>query len=65
MFKNCRVLEYVNFGNIDTSSVTSMENMFFNTNLKYLDLSKFNTLTVSNMNKMFAESKNLLYLKHS
>ena len=62
MFKNCRVLEYVNFGNIDTSSVTSMENMFFNTNLKYLDLSKFNTLTVSNMNKMFAESKNLLYL---
>ena len=34
-----------------------MENMFFNTNLKYLDFSKFNTLTVSNMNKMFAANQ--------
>ena len=62
MFKNCKSLEYVNFGNIDTSSVTSMENMFYGTGLKYLDLSKFDTSLVTNMKKMFSESKNLLYL---
>ena len=62
MFKDCNLLEYVNFGNIDTSKVTSMEKMFYNTNLKFLDLSKFSTISVTNMNSMFEKSKNLLYL---
>ena len=62
MFKNCKGLEYVNFGNFDTSHVTTMENMFFGTNLQFLDLSKFDTSSVSNMDNMFSESKNLLYL---
>ena len=62
MFKNCKGLEYVNFGNFDTSSVETMENMFFGTNLQFLDLSKFNTKSVTNMDNMFSESKNLLYL---
>ena len=62
MFKNCKMLEYVNFGNFDTSSVTSMEYMFYNTNLKFLDLSKFDTSSVTIMSNMFSESTNLLYL---
>ena len=62
MFKNCKGLEYVNFGNFDTSYVTTMENMFFGTNLQFLDLSNFDTSSVSNMDNIFSESKNLLYL---
>ena len=62
MFKDCKLLEYVNFGNIDTSSVLSMESMFYNTSLKFLDLSKFSTISVTNMNNMFSKSVDLLYL---
>ena len=62
MFKDCKLLEYVNFGNIDTSMVGNMEYMFYNTKLKFLDLSKFSIVSVTNMNGMFSKSKNLLYL---
>ena len=62
MFKNCENLEYVNFGNLNTSLVKSMESMFSNTKIQFLDLSKFVTNQVTNMNYMFSGCRNLLYL---
>ena len=62
MFKDCEMLEYVYFGNFDTSLVTGMEYMFYNTNLTFLDLSKFNTQSVTTMNYMFSKNNNLLYI---
>lgn len=62
MFKNCENLEYVNFDNLNTSLVKSMESMFINTKIQFLDLSKFVTNQVTNMNYMFSGCRNLLYL---
>ena len=62
MFENCINLQYVKFGNFDTSSVTNMQYMFYGTGLKFLDLSKLDTKNVINMDYMFAENHNLLYL---
>ena len=62
MFRNCKNLKYVNFGNLDTSKVSNMEKMFYNTSLIFLDLSKLSTIGVTNMNSMFSYNKNLLYL---
>ena len=62
MFKNCKSLEYVNFGDFDTSYVTNMNSMFYNTNLTFLDLSKFTTSSVNNMMNMFSNSQNLMYI---
>ena len=62
MFKNCKILEYVNFGHLDTSLVENMSYMFYITNIKFLDLSNFDTTKVTNMEYMFAECNNLLYL---
>ena len=44
MFANCTNLKKIEFGSINTSSLTNMESMFLNcSNLASIDLSKFNT----------------------
>ncbi len=51
-------VETVKFENLDTSQVTTMENLFRNfINLKELDISTFETSNVTNMNGMFASTE--------
>ena len=50
-------LENINFGNFDTSNVTNMSGMFYNSELSNLDLSSFDTSNVTNMRGMFEKSK--------
>lgn len=45
--------------NLDTSSVTSMKNMFYQNNNTLLDLSGFDTSKVTDMTNMFYECRNL------
>ena len=58
LFDTCTNLEEIIFGdNFDTSNITSMNFMFSKcTNLKKLDLTKFNTQKVTQMIGMFKES---------
>ena len=61
MFKGCKNLTYINFGNFDASKVTSMISMFEGcTSLISIKLSKFNTSNVINMSGLF---NNLISLK--
>ena len=62
MFNNCKNLEYVNFGDFDTSKVTTMAYMFAGTLVKLLNLNNFDTSSVSNMNYMFSNCKQLISL---
>ena len=49
-----------NIGNLNTSSVTVMQNMFNGcSSLYYLDLSNFNTANVTDMSIMFSDCSNL------
>ena len=49
-----------NIGNLNTSSVTVMQNMFNGcSSLYYLDLSNFNTANVTDMSVMFSDCSNL------
>ena len=62
MFYNCKNLEYVNFGDFDTSKVTTMAYMFAGTIMKLLNLKSFDTSSVSNMSYMFSNCKQLISL---
>ena len=64
MFKNCTLLEKIEFGNnINTSSLKTMESMFFGChNLTSLDLSKFNTNKVESFSFLLYYCKNLVKL---
>ncbi|WP_285110168.1 BspA family leucine-rich repeat surface protein [Pediococcus sp. AC40] len=53
MFRDNTVLESVDFKGFDTSKITSMSFMFFNTGFKSLDLSGFDTSQVTSMYGMF------------
>ena len=54
MFSDTTNLSSINFGNIDTSSVTNMVEMFQNTRaLTNINLSSFNTENVTNFTYMF------------
>ncbi|WP_288657786.1 bacterial Ig-like domain-containing protein [uncultured Enterococcus sp.] len=58
-FSDCRVLNGVDLSGWDTSNVTNMSNMFFETfdqteNLIHLDLSSFDTSNVVDMSGMFS-----------
>lgn len=48
--------------NLDTSKVTNMERMFFESNFKSLNLSNFNTSKVTDMSSMFGEQSELSVL---
>ena len=51
MFKDCTNLKYIKFGkDFDTSSISYMEQMFANSGIISLDLSRFKTSSVENMN---------------
>lgn len=53
MFNECVSADDINVSSFDTSKVTTMEEMFANTNCKELDLSSFNMSSVVNTNNMF------------
>lgn len=60
MFYGCTSLASINFGNsFNTRSVQNFQEMFRNTALTDLDLSKFDTSSATNMNKMLAGNKTL------
>ena len=62
MFSNCTSLTDMNI-KIDINSVTNMQSMFDSCiELKYLDLSSFQTGKVNNFKNMFANTKNLTVL---
>ncbi|MGL4362623.1 MAG: BspA family leucine-rich repeat surface protein [Cellulosilyticaceae bacterium] len=59
-FEGCRNLKSVDLSNCNTSSITSMVNMFNNCNsLISLDLSSFVTKNVTDMSHMFTNCNNL------
>ena len=47
----------INFGNFDTSNVTNMSGMFYNSKATILDVSNFDTSNVTNMHAMFYNSQ--------
>ncbi|MBM6585888.1 BspA family leucine-rich repeat surface protein [Pediococcus acidilactici] len=53
MFRDNTILESIDFKGFDTSKITSMSFMFFNTGFKSLDLSGFDTSQVTSMYGMF------------
>ncbi|WP_347920660.1 BspA family leucine-rich repeat surface protein [Pediococcus acidilactici] len=53
MFRDNTVLESIDFKGFDTSKITSMSFIFFNTGFKSLDLSGFDTSQVTSMYGMF------------
>ena len=61
MFRGCKNLKYINFGNFDASKVTSMISMFEGcSSLISINLSNFNTSNVIDMSGLF---NNLISLK--
>ena len=57
------IQKIIGLSKFDTSSVTSMEGMFYLcANIESLDLSNFNTTSVNDMEMMFYECRNLKYL---
>ena len=64
MFGYCRALTYIDLHNFDTSSVTSMERMFYNCeSLKYINLEGWDTSKVKNMSYMFCDCKLLVTIE--
>jgi len=66
-FRDCTNLTAFNVGTADTSSITSIQDMFaYCTNLTSLDLSSFDTSNVTNMSYMFLNCQSLtnLDIKH-
>lgn len=54
MFFQCSKLSSIDFTNVDTSQVTSMEGMFVYSSMTSLDVSNFDTSNVTEMSLMFA-----------
>ncbi len=54
MFFQCSRLSSIDFTNVDTSQVTSMEGMFVYSSVTSLDVSSFDTSNVTEMSLMFA-----------
>ena len=66
MFSDCRNLEKINFGNINTSSLENMWALFQRcSKLESIDLSIFDTSKVKNMESVFYECSNLKYVNLS
>ena len=59
MFSNCSSITNISI-EIDTALVTTMQSMFDScTNLKYLDLTSFNTQACKKFTNMFANTSNI------
>lgn len=53
--------EYINLNDIDTSKITDFSKLFASNNdIKYIDISKWNTKNVTKMSYMFDKCKNLV-----
>ena len=61
-YRCSRSTSKVVFKDFDTSAVTDMSSMFYNSVLTTLDLSSFNTSAVTDMNGMFSNCRNLTTL---
>ena len=60
MFNNCKNLEKINFGVINSSPLIKMEGLFEScSKLESIDFSKFHVLKVKEMKMMFYYCKNL------
>ena len=53
MFQSCGNIEGFDFSKLDTSNVTNMSNLFYNSSFKALNLSGFDTSKVTDMSGMF------------
>ena len=63
IFSNCKTLEKIIFGNVNTPSLENIELLFQGcTDLKSIDLSKFNTAKINSMSSMFAQCQNLEFI---
>ena len=62
MFNGCYDLTVLDLSSMDTSKVTDMRSMFYNTDIINLDLSNFNTSKVTNMRYMFRSITSLTTL---
>ena len=63
MFAYLTNVEKLDLSKLDTSYITNMSRMFYNSSgLKSINLSNFNTSNVTSMNYMFSECNNLLSL---
>ena len=63
LFSNFSNLKDIKFNdNFNTSKVTNMQDMFYNSIFENIDVSKFNTKNVTNMGGMFARCVSLLTL---
>ena len=58
-------LKYIDASKIDTSNVTSMSSMFYNSNLESVDVSNWDTSNVKYMSGMFGRAKHLKSLNVS
>ena len=58
-------LKYIDASKIDTSNVTSMSSMFYNSNLESVDVSNWDTSNVKYMSSMFGRAKHLKSLNVS
>ena len=63
MFEGCGSLKSLNLSNFKTAKVKTMWCMFCGSSIQFLDLSSFDTSSVSSMNQMFMNCKSLLSLE--
>jgi surface protein len=63
MFRDCFNLRYIDVSNFDTSKVTTMAYMFYNSGIYNIDLSSFDTSSNVSLEYMFAECDNMLNVK--
>ncbi len=57
MFNGASVNQGLQLATLDVSRLTSLEGMFANASLSSLDLTGFNTSTITNMRRMFADAE--------
>jgi len=62
MFAKCKNIININFSNFKTMYITKMNHMFYQCDIKGIDLFSFKTINVKYMNYMFAYCKNLIEL---
>ncbi len=62
MFHNCQGLTSLDVTDLNTTDVTDMTSMFYNSGVQLIDVSNFNTLNVTTMKNMFNECASLIAL---
>ena len=63
MFNNCSLISSLDLSNLDTSSVTTMQGMFYDCqNLEYVNMKNINTNSLETMRRMFYNCLKLKYI---